>query len=98
MTPEFIYDKTYENTVFNFNDISFREFENCKFINCDLSACSFLATLFIDCDFTECNFKDAEVNYVGIRNCNFNKCKRPTQTIINFLLALSLGAVGLKRM
>lgn len=83
MTSDFIYDKTYKNTIFGAYEIQRKEFENCTFDNCDFTQANFSGTLFIDCTFYECNFKEAKIGHVGFRNALFNHCNF---TSVNFAM------------
>ena len=74
-STDYILNTEFKGIVYNENEISYKEYENCAFIDCNFTNCIFLAASFIDCKFVNCNFNGAKINHTSLRTVYFNKCK-----------------------
>ena len=74
-STNYILNTEFKGIVYNENEISYKEYENCAFIDCNFTNCIFLAASFIDCKFVNCNFNGAKINHTSLRTVYFNKCK-----------------------
>lgn len=72
---DYILNTEFRGIVYNENEISYKEYENCIFIDCNFTSCLFMASTFIDCNFIKCNFNGAKINHTSLRTVHFNKCK-----------------------
>jgi uncharacterized protein YjbI with pentapeptide repeats len=72
---EYLFEKTFENQIFEKDAINHKEYESCRFVNCSFVACNFIAVTFIECIFDDCNLNNTQVNHTAFRTVTFNKCK-----------------------
>lgn len=74
MTENYIIGKEINGTVYQPEDIMYKDFERCTFTDCDFVDCNFTGVAFIDCIFISCNFNQAQINYVAFRDAAFTDC------------------------
>ncbi|AWH85777.1 hypothetical protein HYN59_11940 [Flavobacterium album] len=74
MTENYIVGREINGTVYQPEEIMYKDFERCNFTDCDFADCNFTGVGFIDCTFTDCSFNEAKINYVAFRGALFTRC------------------------